>query len=200
MNQAGAQTGTLTADDFFGGNMPAGAVITAVDTAKGVVIDSISVTGGVLAYTSAANITAAEGTSEAYGVTISSKNYNDITAALTFTTVAKTPVTISGVSVADKAYDGQAASYTGTPAAAADGEAVEVSAYTYTWQSADGAELSSAPVNAGSYKLVIAVAEDDPNYVGSTTVNFTISKATVTITVADKEAYAAAICPSSATL
>ena len=191
MNQAEAQTGTLTALNFFGGNMPTGATITNVSLSgtDSNVIESISVADGSLAYASAANITAAEGTSEAYDVTISTKNYNDITATLTFTTVAKTPVTISGVSVADKVYNGQAASYTGTPAAAANGEAVEVSAYTYTWQSADGTVLSSAPVNAGSYKLVIAVAENDPNYVGSTTVNFTISKATVTITVADKEAY-----------
>ena len=191
MNQAEAQTGTLTALNFFGGNMPTGATITNVSLSgtDSNVIESISVADGSLAYASAANITAAEGTSEAYDVTISTKNYNDITATLTFTTVAKTPVTISGVSVADKVYDGRAASYTGTPVATASGETVEVSAYTYTWQSADGTVLSSAPVNAGSYKLVIAVAENDPNYVGSTTVNFTISKATVTITVADKEAY-----------
>lgn len=190
MNQAEAQTGTLTALNFFGGNMPAGATITnvALNGADNNVIASISVDDGSLTYASEANITT-EGTVETYNVTVSTKNYNDITATLTFTTVAKTPVTISGVSVADKVYNGQAASYTGTPAAAADGEAVEVSAYTYTWQSADGAVLSSAPVNAGSYKLVIAVTENDPNYVGSTTVNFTISKATVTITVADKEAY-----------
>lgn len=191
MNQAEAQTGTLTALNFFGGNMPTGATITNVSLSgtDSNVIESISVADGSLAYASAANITAAEGTSEAYDVTISTKNYNDITATLTFTTVAKTPVTISGVSVADKVYDGRAASYTGTPVATASGETVEVSAYTYTWQSADGTVLSSAPVNAGSYKLVIAVAENDPNYVGSTTVNFTISKATVTVTVDDKEAY-----------
>ena len=77
--------------------------------------------------------------------------------------MAKTPVTISGVSVADKVYNGQAVSYIGTPTAAANGEAVEVSAYTYTWQDAEGNVLSAAPVNAGSYKLVIAVAADDPN-------------------------------------
>lgn len=190
MNQADAQTGTLTALNFFGGNMPTGATITSValNGTDSNVIEGISVDDGSLTYASEANITT-EGTVETYNVTVSTKNYNDITATLTFTTVAKTPVTISGVSVADKVYNGQAASYTGTPAAAADGEAVEVSAYTYTWQSADGAVLSSAPVNAGSYKLVIAVAENDQNYVGSTTVNFTISKATVTITVADKEAY-----------
>ena len=190
MNQAEAQTGTLTALNFFGGNMPTGATITnvALNGADNNVIASISVDDGSLTYASEANITT-EGTVETYNVTISTRNYNDITATLTFTTVAKTPVTISGVSVADKVYNGQAASYTGTPAAAADGEAVEVSAYTYTWQNAEGNVLSAAPVNAGSYKLVIAVAADDPNYVGSATVSFTISKATVTVTVDDKEAY-----------
>ena len=188
MNQANAQTGTLTALNFFGGNMPADAVITATESAKGTVIDSISVADGTLSYSSKTNITT-EGTTETYNVTISTRNYNDITATLTFTTVAKTPVTISGVSVADKVYNGQAVSYIGTPTAAANGEAVEVSAYTYTWQDAEGNVLSAAPVNAGSYKLVIAVAADDPNYVGSATVSFTISKATVTVTVDDKEAY-----------
>lgn len=188
MNQANAQTGTLTALNFFGGSTPADATITAVGPAKGTVISGISVANGTLTYTSAANITA-EGTTETYKVTISTRNYNDITATLTFTTVAKTPVTISDVSVADKVYNGQAVSYIGTPTAAANGETVEVSAYTYTWQNAEGNVLSAAPVNAGSYKLVIAVAADDPNYVGSATVSFTISKATVTVTVDDKEAY-----------
>lgn len=187
-NQAAAQTGTLTALNFFGGSTPADATITAVGPAKGTVISGISVANGTLTYTSAANITA-EGTTETYKVTISTRNYNDITATLTFTTVAKTPVTISDVSVADKVYNGQAVSYIGTPTAAANGETVEVSAYTYTWQNAEGNVLSAAPVNAGSYKLVIAVAADDPNYVGSATVSFTISKATVTVTVDDKEAY-----------
>ncbi len=190
MNQADAQTGTLTALNFFGGNMPAEATITNVvlDSVDNSIIESISVDNGSLAYSSATNITT-EGTVETYNVTISTRNYNDITATLTFTTVAKTPVTISGVSVADKVYNGQAVSYIGTPTAAANGETVEVSAYTYTWQNAEGNVLSAAPVNAGSYKLVIAVAADDPNYVGSATVSFTISKATVTVTVDDKEAY-----------
>ena len=190
MNQADAQTGTLTALNFFGGSTPAEATITNVvlDSVDNSIIESISVDNGSLAYSSATNITT-EGTVETYNVTISTRNYNDITATLTFTTVAKTPVTISGVSVADKVYNGQAVSYIGTPTAAANGETVEVSAYTYTWHNAEGNVLSAAPVNAGSYKLVIAVAADDPNYVGSATVSFTISKATVTVTVDDKEAY-----------
>lgn len=187
IKQDAAQTGSVSIDQFFQ-TIPAGAVITSVAPASGSVMDSVAVEDGVIKYSSKANLET-ENVTDTYTVTIATQNYNNITATLTFTTVAKTPVNISGVSVADKVYNGQAASYTGTPVATASGEAVEVSAYTYTWQNAEGNVLSAAPVNAGSYKLVIAVAADDPNYVGSATVSFTISKATVTVTVDDKEAY-----------
>lgn len=188
-NQAAAQTGTLTALNFFGGSMPADATITAVDPTKGTVISGIYAANGTLTYTSAANITT-EGTTETYNVTITTKNYNDITATLTFTTVDKTPVTISGVSVANKVYNGQPAAYTGTAVASVDGKAVEVSGFTFTWKDSDGKVLGSAPVNAGSYTLEIAVADSDPRYVGTApAINFTIATATVTITVDDKSAF-----------
>lgn len=187
--QAAAQTGTLTALNFFGGSTPADATITAVGPAKGTVISGISVANGTLTYTSAANITA-EGTTETYNVTITTKNYKDITAELTFTTVDKTPVTISGVSVANKVYNGQEAAYTGTAVASVDGKAVEVSGFTFTWKDSDGKVLGSAPVNAGSYTLEIAVADSDPRYVGTApAINFAITPATVTITVDDKSAF-----------
>lgn len=188
-NQAAAQTGTLTALNFFGGSMPADATITAVDPTKGTVISGIYAANGTLTYTSAANITT-EGTTETYNVTITTKNYKDITAVLTFTTVDKTPVTISGVSVANKVYNGQEAAYTGTAVASVDGKAVEVSGFTFTWKDSDGKVLGSAPVNAGSYTLEIAVADSDPRYVGTApAINFTIATATVTITVDDKSAF-----------
>ena len=188
-NQAAAQTGTLTALNFFGGSMPADATITAVDPTKGTVISGIYAANGTLTYTSAANITT-EGTTETYNVTITTKNYKDITAVLTFTTVDKTPVTISGVSVANKVYNGQEAAYTGTAVASVDGKAVEVSGFTFTWKDSDGKVLGSAPVNAGSYTLEIAVADSDPKYVGTApAINFAITPATVTITVDDKSAF-----------
>ena len=188
-NQAAAQTGTLTALNFFGGSMPADATITNVDTAKGTVIESISAESGVLSYSSKTGLPT-KGVEESYNVTITTKNYNDITATLTFTTVDKTPVTISGVSVANKVYNGQPAAYTGTAVASVDGKAVEVSGFTFTWKDSDGKVLGSAPVNAGSYTLEIAVADSDPRYVGTApAINFTIAPATVTITVDDKSAF-----------
>lgn len=189
INQSAAQTGSVSLDQFFQ-TIPAGAVITSVAPASGSVMASVSVADGVVSYSSKANLET-EGVKDTYSVTIETKNYNDIEATLTFTTVAKTPVNISGVSVtgAGKTYDGKAVSYTGTPAAKTnDGKTVTVTGtYSYVWQKADGTGLGSAPKDAGSYKLVITL--DDPAYIGSAEVSFTIAKAKITITAEDAEAY-----------
>lgn len=189
INQSAAQTGSVSIDQFFQ-TIPAGAVITSVAPASGSVMASVSVADGVVSYSSKANLET-EGVKDTYSVTIETKNYNDIEATLTFTTVAKTPVNISGVSVtgAGKTYDGKSVSYTGTPAAKTnDGKTVTVTGtYSYVWQEADGTALASAPKDAGSYKLVITL--DDPAYIGSAEVSFTIAKAKITITAEDAEAY-----------
>ena len=191
INQSAAQTGSVSIDQFFQ-TIPAGAVITGVTSTNDNVIDDtvISEDGKEITYTSKTGLTT-EGAKDTYAVTIETKNYNDIEATLTFTTVAKTPVNISGVSVtgAGKTYDGRAVSYAGTPVAKTnDGTEVTVTGtYSYVWQTADGAVLSAAPKDAGSYKLVITL--NDTAYLGSAEVSFTISKAQVTITANDAEAY-----------
>lgn len=189
INQSAAQTGSVSIDQFFQ-TIPAGAVITSVAPASGSVMDSVAVEDGVIKYSSKANLET-ENVTDTYTVTIATQNYNNITATLTFTTVAKTPVNISGVSVtgAGKTYDGKAVSYTGTPAAKTnDGKTVAVTGtYSYVWQKADGTVLASAPKDAGIYKLVITL--DDPAYIGSAEVSFTIAKAKITITAEDAEAY-----------
>ena len=189
IKQDAAQTGSVSIDQFFQ-TIPAGAVITSVAPASGSVMDSVAVEDGVIKYSSKANLET-ENVTDTYTVTIATQNYNNITATLTFTTVAKTPVNIRGVSVtgAGKTYDGKAVSYTGTPAAKTnDGTTVAVTGtYSYVWQKADGTVLASAPKDAGSYKLVITL--DDPAYIGSAEVSFTIAKAKITITAEDAEAY-----------
>lgn len=191
INQSAAQTGSVSIDQFFQ-TIPAGAAIKEVSSTDDLVIADMDISddGKVITYTSKANLTT-ENEKDTYTVTIETKNYNDIEATLTFTTVAKTPVNISGVSVtgAGKTYDGKAVSYTGTPAAKTnDGKTVTVTGtYSYVWQKADGTALASAPKDAGSYKLVITL--DDPAYIGSAEVSFTIAKAKITITAEDAEAY-----------
>ena len=80
-----AQTGTLTAADFFPeGQMPADAAIVSVTPNSGTIIESIAVDGTnhKLDYVSKTNIAAAA--DESYTVTIATTNYKDITATLTF--------------------------------------------------------------------------------------------------------------------
>ena len=185
--QAEALTGSLTASDFFA-TLPAGAEITAVTpkAASNHIMGSVTAAGGEITYTSGVSLPTANLT-DTYEVTISTKNYSDIKATLTFTTVDKTPVIVSGVAVADKTYDRKALTYTGTPAAmTAGGETVEVSDFTYTWKNSEGHTLTSAPKNAGSYTLTVAVVDDQ--YTGSVTLNCSISKAAVTITALDVSA------------
>lgn len=191
INQSAAQTGSVSLDQFFQA-VPAGAEIKEVSSTDNNVIDDIDISddGKAITYTSKTNLKT-ENAKDTYTVTIETKNYNDITATLIFTTIAKTPVNITGVSVtgAGKAYDGRAVSYAGTPVAKTnDGTEVPVTGtYSYAWQKADGAVLSAAPKDAGSYKLVITL--NDTAYLGSAEVSFTISKAQVTITANDAEAY-----------
>ena len=187
INQEIATQGSLTVSDFFV-TVPAGAEIKAVtsESASNNIMDSVAAAGGTISYTSEVGLTTA-GLTDTYRVTISTKNYNDILATLTFTTVDKSPVIVSGVAVADKTYDGKALTYTGTPVAkTADGETVAVSGFTYTWTDSDGKILTAAPKDAGTYALTVAVVDDQ--YTGSVTLNCSISKAAVTITALDVSA------------
>ena len=177
--QAEALAGSLTASDFFTA-APTGAVIIKVEGAANEIMESVTAEEGKIAYVSKTNLQTVNETAT-YVVTISTQNYSDIEANLTFTTVDKTPVTVSGITVADKTYDGSAAACTGSPVVeTADGETVSVSGFTYTWKDSDGNPLTSAPKNAGTYAVTVAV--EDARYAGSVTVDFTIAPKALTIT------------------
>ncbi len=99
----------------------------------------------------------------------------------------KTSVTISGVTIASKIYDGEAAVATGAPIIV-DGSSnpvtISSSDLVYTYTSTDGAGYASqsAPVNAGEYQLVVSVSDTNADYTGSSSaINFIIEKATLTI-------------------
>ena len=98
-----------------------------------------------------------------------------------------TPILISGVSVNSKPYDGTALQYSGTPIAKdGAGNTVSVSGYDYTWYTADGALLGTAPKDAGIYYLIVSVNVADPNFVGTTTLSCSIGKRTLTVAADDK--------------
>ena len=82
-NRDSAQSGTLTAADFFDGSAPEGAKITAVNPTSGTtMLDSVTAADGKLTYTSKTNIDKAA--DETYAVTIACTNYEGIVAHLTF--------------------------------------------------------------------------------------------------------------------
>ena len=111
-------------------------------------------------------------------ITVTMQNYEDVVATITVKLVNKALVTISGVTVADKTYDGAAIAYTGT-ASGTYGEGDEKTAYEgqfeYIW-SKGGTVLDSAPKDAGVYTLTVKISDDNEGYMGELPIPFTISQ------------------------
>ena len=178
-NYAGVQTGMLTAADFFT-TVPAEAKITnAVPNAASSNMMSTVGTGasGDFNYASKMNITVAS--DESWTVTISSKNYTDIIATLTFKLVDKTDVSAQiTFPNGTLTYNGAGQKY---EKATISTTAAGTPAWTYTYAPADAtASLDSAglPKTAGTY-TVTAKYEDDA-HIGTKNSTLTVSKATPT--------------------
>jgi len=109
----------------------------------------------------------------------------DLSVSRKVTVTAKTLVTIGGVTTPDRTYSGAAYAPGGT-VTASDG--FPVGKLVWLYESTDGGAYSSstAPTNAGAYKLTISVPESNPNYIGSETFTFTIDKREITLTADNK--------------
>ena len=177
-NYAGVQTGTLTAADFFT-TAPAEAKITnAVPNATSSNMMSIAGadSSGNFTYDSKTNITAAS--DESWTVTISSKNYTNITGTLTFKLVDKTDVSAQiTFPNGTLTYNGAGQKY---EKATISTTAAGTPAWTYTYATADAtASLDGGlPKTAGTY-TVTAKYEDDA-HIGTKNATLTVNKATPT--------------------
>lgn len=131
-------------------------------------------------------------------VTVSFVNYEDATLNVKIVIKktadeTKKKVTISGIEIKNSVYNKTPVSYTGTAKVVSEENNADLTGtvkltYTYSGTQADGtvyAATQNAPVNAGSYKLTVAVAQDDKNYTGSVEYPFTIAKAPLIITARD---------------
>ena len=187
-NYAGVQTGTLTAADFFT-TAPAEAKITNA-VPKADFSNMMSIAGadssGNFTYDSKTNITAASDAS--WTITISSKNYTDITATLTFSPVDRTNagVTISGVPTS-KIY-GESFTLTASVTDAGTGTG------SWTWTSNDpsvlqvtgtGASATVKALKAGS-ATISAKYESDTTMGEQTTAPITVGKRVITVTADNK--------------
>ena len=183
-NRVGQQTGTLTAADFFPeGQVPASAqiIVTATPPSGIVTVTTYLDTykGYILTYIAQDNITSE--TDQTCTVTISSANYEDIEATLIFHPTDKTTVTIEGLTYTDKTYDGDAIQPTGT--LLVTGGNVPANELEVLYEGTDGTTYNStttAPKDAGTYKVTYKVADSNENYTGEVTYSFTISPKAVT--------------------
>ena len=157
-----------------------------------------AVSGNVLTLTSKG--TKAAGDTETVRVTVSdAANYENGAVAVSVTYTIKEDVTIGGVTVSDKVYDGKAADIKGsvTAASKSSGEAVTVDPdeFGYVWTDMDsGKVLDDAPVNAGKYRLTVTL--DNDSYEGELAINFTVRKATVVVRPGDVTIYAGRALPT----
>lgn len=155
---------------------------------------------GILTYGTNA---AQENDTAAITVRVSFANYGDAELTVKIVMASKKGVVISGIIMPeDTTYTGTPITYDGAASVAAE-DGTDVTGqvtlvYSYSGTMADGKaypESSGAegsgpqstepPVNAGSYVLTVAVAEDDEEYTGSTEYPFTISPAAVTVRAGD---------------
>ena len=177
-NYAGVQTGTLTAADFFTTAPPEAKITVLPSPGTVTIMSSVAVdASGNLTYRSKPNIAATA--DENCAVTISSKNYTDIIATLTFKLVDKTDVSAQiTFPNGTLTYNGAGQKY---EKATISTTAAGTPAWAYTYATADAtASLDSAglPKTAGTY-TVTAKYEDDA-HIGTQNATLTVSKATPT--------------------
>ena len=182
-NRVGEQTGTLTVADFFPeGKVPASAQISDLATATSGIVTVLksldTYKGYILTYTAQDNITSTS--DQTCAVTISSANYQDIQATLTFHPTDKETVTISGLTYTRKTYDGKAMEPAGTLTVFGDKVPVNKLEVTYAGTGNTTYNSSDAPKDAGTYKVTYKVADSNENYTGEVTYYFTISPKAVT--------------------
>lgn len=187
-NYAGVQTGTLTAADFFT-TAPAEAKITnAVPNSKPSSMMSLvdADSSGNFTYASQTNITAAS--NENWTITISSKNYTDIFATLTFSPVDKTNAGVIISSVPTSKTYGESFTLTASVTDAGTGTV------SWTWTSNDpsvlqvtgtGASATVKALKAGS-ATISAKYESDTTMGEQTTAPITVGKRVITVTADNK--------------
>jgi len=162
--------------------------------AAGSVTDADSIIDGAVTNTASgiqfSTKIGSENQSATIPVTVTMQNYEDVTVNVVVTLVNKTPVTITGVTVANKTYNGAAAAYTGTPA----NEQGYTGTYEYIWSG------GSAPKNAGNYTLTVKIPDDNADFLGEVEFQFAISQKALTVKPQNLSIYNGAALPTTFTL
>lgn len=169
-------------------DLPEGASYAASGTVGGTaaLIDNHFVTGTMLTFST--NSHAAASATITIPVT-GAANYNDYEVVVTITAEDKEIVTITGLTAdSNLAYNGMPhLGYTGTVTISDDRVSTDELIYTYI--STDGGTYNriTAPTNAGSYRLVVSVAETNEDFTGEhEAIDFVIQRASATVAADNK--------------
>ena len=145
------------------------------------------------------SFTIPEGTAKDTVITVTASTaavdgkYTAATKTATVTVTDKIPVTITGVTAQGGTYNGSThRGYSGTPTASPYSGSFTAA---YTGRNDTSYNSTTAPTNAGDYTVTISLAETG-TYIGSLSLDFTISKASITITADDKRADVGAAKPA----
>ena len=145
------------------------------------------------------SFTIPEGTAKDTVITVTASTaavdgkYTAATKTATVTVTDKIPVTITGVTAQGGTYNGSThRGYSGTPTASPYSGSFTAA---YTGRNDTSYNSTTAPTNAGDYTVTISLAETG-TYIGSLSLDFTISKASITITADDKQADVGAAKPA----
>lgn len=125
-----------------------------------------------------------EDMSQKIELTLMTDVYEDINVTIVLRTLAKIPLTLSGITVEDKVYDGEPQGYFGVPVWS-DGETpiCDESDTEVTYIGINGTSYNSekAPTNAGMYQVLFEIAGENQDYSGTETYTYTIQKAELPI-------------------
>lgn len=139
-------------------------------------LSGASLSGSILTFRVASKVA---GTTGELRVVVGSTNYDDYTVVLTATTVDKTPVTVTGVTVVNITYN---ASFVVPGGAPTNNDGYNgIYEYWYNGAGSTVYDSATAPTNAGDYRLTVRIPAADPTYTGEQTVNFSITKAALTV-------------------
>jgi uncharacterized protein YjdB len=122
-------------------------------------------------------------------ISIASENYGNFLATIKVMTSNKMRVTISSVTMDNAVYNGNPYAYAGTPVITEESEAhAAVTGLTLDvrYENETGVISETAPTNIGHYKLILSVANDNENYVGSASVKFTIEQRPIQVVAENK--------------
>lgn len=170
--------------------------ILSVEDTKGIFSQTpvtVDISNGILTYGTKA---AQEGDTASLKVKVSFANYKDAELTVRITMAAKKAAVISGITMEESVvYSGAPVSYGGEAAVKTeDGKDItgQISlVYQYSGTMADGTAYpaqggtAEPPVNAGSYVLTVSVKDDNPDYVGSVSYPFAITKADAVVQAKD---------------